>query len=117
MSVTDPDEARNDIAVLVVWADSDSAIPKQWSVDAGRRLSAVVDDFQAARALAERYAALVKAAEHVEDILGFYEGSEEVIDEGGLPAIRLNAQGPEGDFQTMLAMTRDALAKLKGDRK
>ena len=76
---------------------------------------------QAMRGAVEKHAALVKAAEHVEDILGFYEGSEEKIRytlsgqpvKDGNPVVQINAQGPEGDFQTMLAMTRDALAGLK----
>ncbi len=58
---------------------------------------------------------LVGVLEYAEDILGFQEGSEEVIRQGGEPVIWLNANGPDGDFQTVLAKLRAALAKAHGD--
>ena len=52
-----------------------------------------------------------EALEHAEDILGFQEGSEEKQTPEGRPVIWINAQGPDGDFQIMLAKIRAVLKK------
>ncbi len=56
--------------------------------------------------------ALLEALRHVEDILGFHEGSEEKVTETGKPVIWINAQGKDGDFQIMLAKVRAAIASI-----
>lgn len=53
---------------------------------------------------------LVEALQLVEGILAFHEGSESPTHEGGKPVVWINAQGPDGDFQEMLAKVRAALA-------
>jgi hypothetical protein len=57
---------------------------------------------------------LVEVLEHAEDILGFQEGSEEKITPEGRPVIWVNAQGPDGDFQIMLAKIRTVLKRAQG---
>ena len=53
---------------------------------------------------------VVEAAVYAEDILGFHEGSEQVLRDGGKPVVCINAQGDDGDFQVTLGKLRAALA-------
>ena len=59
---------------------------------------------------------LLAALELIEDRLGFLEGTEEVLSEGGRKQVIVNAQGDDGDFQEMLAKARDAIASAKATR-
>ena len=60
--------------------------------------------------------------EYVEDILGFHEGSAKPNHDGGRPVIWINAEGVEGDYQTILRrirrslITLEALSTIKGLR-
>lgn len=53
---------------------------------------------------------LLEALIYAEDILGFHEGSEEKIHNAGKPVVWINAEGFDGDFQTVLRRIRAAIA-------
>lgn len=88
---------------------------KQWCVDRqGER--EVPHVHQSIDGKSNQYHDEVKdALVFAEQILGFHEGSEEPIHEGGQPVIWINANGHDGDFQTTLQKIRAALSKL-GER-
>lgn len=55
---------------------------------------------------------MLEALEHADEILGFHEGSEKVIREGGQPVIWINHE----DFKGILSELRSAIAKATGQQ-
>lgn len=53
---------------------------------------------------------MLEALSSAEDLLGFHEGSETIIREGGHPVIWINNE----DFKGILSVIRSAIAKATG---
>ena len=52
---------------------------------------------------------LVEPLKQATELLAFHEGSEELkLGDSGEPVIWINANGPDGDFQTILRLLRAA---------
>ena len=62
-------------------------------------------------ALEEENEKLRSAISSALELLAFHEGSEEKITEDGNPVIWINANGPDGDFQTILRTLREAVGQ------
>lgn len=62
--------------------------------------------------LESSHAELLEALKAIYEILAFYEGSEEKPMDISNHVVLINAEPPDGDFQTMLSVAVNALAKL-----
>lgn len=87
--------------------------PTQWELDVAARKA----EHERVKALESSHAELLEALLAIHETLSFYEDSEEKLEGIKNHVVLINAEPPDGDFQTMLSVAVNALAKLAMEKK
>ena len=85
----------------------DARGPAQWELD----MAAKKAERERITRLESSHAELLGALLAIHETLSFYENSEEKLDSIKNHVVLINAEPPDGDFQTMMSVAVNALAK------
>ena len=66
--------------------------------------------------LESSHAELLEALKYIQEMLAFYEGSEEKLKGADTLVAVINAQGSDGDFQMMLSEARQAITRATEEK-
>ena len=66
--------------------------------------------------LESSHAELLEALKYIQEMLAFYEGSEQKLEGADTLVAVINAQGSDGDFQMMLSEARQAIARATEEK-